>query len=307
MNRNEHDRLISELAGLNELMAITPESAVIDRLTLEYRKSQIEEELNTNPPPPKWPASAVLTFGGKPVIDFQGISADFGSEAMKAFGEVIVSLADGSGNGQGERGGTQRRDAYPLMITGVARGSFGFQIEEVFDQQTTFLSDSSPVEVAIGQARGILGALVGADEEALAEAIFDADEKGISNIRNFLKLLADNEAVCSLSFKEDTFRFRDVGQVQRGLTHLGQENISENEIEVEGHFQGFLPNVRRAEFVRSDTGEVISGRVDRLVTDAESINNILNKSVNLRIRTRQVGNSRPRYTIVGYNLALEDN
>ena len=301
MNRNAHEQLLSQLAGLNELLAITPESAAIDRISLEYRKSQIEEELRLNPSPPQWPVNAVVTFSGKPVIDSQGISADFGSKAMKEFSELIISLADGYGNGQESLVGNSDQGSNLLLITDVARGSFGFKVEEAFEPQTSFLTDESPVEAAIGRTKGIFEALTGDDEEALAEAIADIDSKGLNGLRGLLKLLADNQAVLSLSFKEDTFRFNDVSEVQRGLTDLGQENISEKELELVGYFQGFLPKVRRAEFVLSDTGEVISTRVDKQVTDAESINDILSQTVTVRASSRQVGNSRPRYTIVSLN------
>ena len=43
--------LRAELAELDKLLSMTPESAVIDRMSLEYRRSQVQEELDANPPP----------------------------------------------------------------------------------------------------------------------------------------------------------------------------------------------------------------------------------------------------------------
>ena len=295
----EYYYLRAELAELDKLLSMTPESAVIDRMSLEYRRSQVEAELEANPPLSRWPASAHLTFNGKPVVDRQGIYADFGAHTVDAFSEIVVSLAASQQAALGERGVIPNREDYRLLITGTSHGSFGFEIEEVLGQ-AMLLPGESPVELAIGQARNILESLT-SDEETLAEAIAYTDERALQNVRKFLKMMADNQAVCSLSFKDKVFRFTDVGQVQKGLSNLGEDNIREEDVEIVGHFQGYLPKVRRAELVDRATAEVISGRVDHKMESAEAINGILGQTVKVSARFRQVGNSRRRYTILGYD------
>ena len=51
MSTRERDYhfLHAELAELNNLLAMTPASAVIDRMSLEARKAQVQEELDANP------------------------------------------------------------------------------------------------------------------------------------------------------------------------------------------------------------------------------------------------------------------
>ena len=303
MNTREREYyyLNAELAELDNLLSMTPESAVIDRISLEYRKSQVEQELKDNPPPKRWPASALLSFNGKPVVDKRGIYADFAGVAVDAFTKAVTSLAASQRYVLGERGVIPQQDKYRLLVTGTTHGSFGFEIEETFDSQTSFLADQSAVEAAIGQAQSILKSLVG-DEEALADAIADTDERALDDIRSFLKVMADNDAVCSLSFKNAHFGFRDIGQVQTGLANLGSDNLQEGETTLLGHFQGFLPKVHRAELVISQSGEVLSCLVDRSLQNADSINDILGQGVRVSAHSRQVGNSRPRYTIMNYEL-----
>ena len=220
---------------------------------------------------------------------------------MNAFAKAVTSLAASQHQALGERGVIPQQDDYRLLVTGTSRGSFGFEMVEDLALQARFISDESPVATAIGQAKGILESLVG-NEETIAEAIADTDARALNDVRGFLKVMADSEAVCSLSFKNAVFRFRDVGQVQRGLASLGQDNLHEGETEMFGHFQGFLPHSRRAEFVVGHSRELLSCRVDLSVDNAESINEILDQDVNVRVRTRQVGNSRPHYTVMGYGL-----
>ena len=300
----QYHYLRAELAKLNDILAMTPESAAIDRMSLEYRKAQVEEELEANPPPPRWPATAHLAFNGKPVVDRSGIYADFAGTAVDAFAKAVTSLAASQQTTLGERGVIPNREQYRLLVTGTSHGSFGFEVEEASDPQATYLADESLVELAIGQAKGILESLL-VGEEALAEAIADADGRALDDLRDFLEVMADNEAICSLSFKNASFGFRDVGQVRRGVVSLGRDNLREGEAELRGHFQGFLPQSRRAEFVEDDSGEVISCRVDNAVDNPEVINSILGQRINVGARFRQVGNSRKHYTVTRYRRTSE--
>ena len=73
----QYEFLRADLAELNNLLSMMPESAVVDRMSLEYRRSQVEAELEAFQPPPRWPATAHLAFNGRPVVDREGIYADF--------------------------------------------------------------------------------------------------------------------------------------------------------------------------------------------------------------------------------------
>ena len=301
MSARERDYhfLRAELAELDKLLSMTPESAVIDRMSLKYRRSQVQAELDANPPPPRWPASAHLTFNVKPVVNGEGIEAGFAGNAMEAFAKTVTSLATSRLGPLGERGAIPHQEDYRLLVTGTSHRSFGFDVEEAQEWQTGFLADESPVEFAIGQVKGILESLVGGEEE-IAEAIAYTDGRALEDLRDFLKVLADSEAVCALSFKNAVFRFSDVGQVRRGIASLGTGNVREGKEELTGHFQGFLPHSGQAEFMVDASGDVLSCWVDRGVDNAKGITEILNYSVTVNVRYRQVGNSRRRYTILSY-------
>ena len=301
VQERQYHHLQAELVELENLLSMTPESAVIDRASLEYRKSQVKAEIEAHPPPVRWPATAHLTFNGRPVVDQQGIYADFAGAAVDRFAKAVTSPAASRQAELGGRGVIPNQERFRLLVTGTSHGSFGFEIEEALDTQATFLSDESQVELAIGQAQSILMSLIH-DEEAIAEAIADTDRRALDDLQDFLKVLVENEAVCSLGFKDSIFRFRDLGQVQRGHANLGKDNVHEGDAEFSGHFQGFLPQSRRAEFVVDQSMEVISCRVDRMVDSAETLNEILGQRVNVTTRFRRVGDSRPRYTITSYEL-----
>ena len=305
IGEREYEHLRAELVHLEDLLSSTPDSAVIDRNSLEYRKSQVEEELENNPAPHRWPAHVHLSFNGKPVVDQKGIYADFASDAVDAFRKAVASLAASQGTVLGERGVIPNRDNYRLLVTGISHGSFGFELEEATGHQGSLLDQESPVEVAITQAKSIFESLT-SDEEAIADAIAETDDRALNDVRGFLQLMVDNEAVCSLSHKNRTFRFRDFGQVEQGLSKLGKDNIQEGEDELHGYFEGFLPKPRQAQLKIDGSGEVLLCRVSQAVGDAEKINNNLYRSVDVTATFRRVGKTRPRYTIVGYELASPD-
>ena len=296
---DRYNFLLSDLAQLNRLIDMTPESAVIDRKSLEYRRSQVQGELDGFPVPPRWPASAHLSFNGKPVADKDGIQADFAGKAVGAFSALVTSLAANLQGPLSERGPIPDQDAYKLVITGVAHGSFGFDIEEALRSQSSLPDYDSPVELAIEQTRSILESL-GQDDETLADQIGDTDTRALDDMRDFLRLLVKEEAVCALSFKDKNFRFLDVGAVRLGIDKLGEENIEEGTEELEGAFQGFLPKSRRAELVVGTDRGVISCRVAHTVKEPDAINRILGERVQVAARYRQVGNSRRRYTVLGF-------
>ena len=112
--------------------------------------------------------------------------------------------------------------------------------------------------------------------------------------------MADQEAVCALEFKDDIFRFSDVGQVRQSESRLSQDHIYEEEQEYSGHFRGVLPTHRTFEFLNEDNGEVISGKIDFAIKDANAVNNVLNRPANIRVRSRRVGTARRRYVLLAY-------
>ena len=92
----------------------------------------------------------------------------------------------------------------------------------------------------------------------------------------------------------------DVGQVRQSESHLSQNHIYEEEQEFSGCFRGVLPTRRTFEFLNEATGEVISGKIASAIKDAGTINNILNRPANIRVRSRRVGTARCRYVLLAY-------
>ena len=298
MNIREYHQLQAERTTLDDLLERLPPENVIERTGLEFRKKEVEEALASRPEPSRNPTRVCLTFRGKPIAGSHGIFADFGAEAVQAFTNMVATMGASQHAPLGSRGAIPNREEYRLLITGTASGSFGFELEEA---RYDLFPESSPVESAIVQTMTILEATVGADE-VLANAVSEADPRALEALRGFLETMADQDAVCTVEFNDDVFRFVDVGQVRRSESRLSPENIHEEVREITGRIIGVLPFRRTFEFLEDETGELISGRIDRAIEDAAEIDQFLNRSLKIRVDSKQVGTARPRYVLLEYDI-----
>ena len=253
--------------------------------------------------PARWPATAHLTFNGEPVEGRRGIDAGFAHQALEKYeGAVATAGASLVGPLRG-KGPIRNRENYRLLITNVATGSFGFEIEEA---NPTDGPDPSPTERGIEQVHTLLKTSASTDDEE-DDTIATAHPRVLSNVHGFLQIVAKHQATCSLTFNGDRFRFRDTAQVKESVRILNPANIREYYDEFSGHFLGYLPGRREVEFVNHRTGESLSGRVSTSVRNADQINDVREVPFILRARIRRAGERKPNYTIIGYDLPENDD
>lgn len=124
------------------------------------------------------------------------------------------------------------RDQNQLLITNTAAGSFGFELEE-HDSDRLELDDESPVSTALDRTQMLLASTLGDDDE-LADIASETGPHALEKVRTFLKVLADNNAVCTLQYGGRDARFTDVGQVNRSLARLAADNLHKNENQLQG-------------------------------------------------------------------------
>lgn len=312
MNVHEYRFLLSERAALEKLIGDTSPENVIGRMSLEHRLQDVVTQLDACGDCSPHVMDARLTFSGKPVYGSRGVSLDFASEAGSAFQAAVTAVGAGSRATLPSSGKIPDSEDFRLMVTGTVPGSFGFQVEDS-SQQLRLANESSPVELAIARVQSILAASLGTDEQ-LADAVADIDPRGIEALSNFLKTMADGDAVCVLGFKDNEFRFRDPDQVRRSQGRLSRD-ILENDVILTGYFVGFLPGALRAEFLvngieeteasfpKEIIGKVISGKVEPAVAQHVNINQTLGETVRVGVHARRVGPLQPRFTFTACEAA----
>ena len=288
MNPQALSFLQAERETLESLLKQLPESSVIERQGLEFRKKNVEEALASQEARDRQPDLLRLTFCGKPIAGSHGIFADFGAAAVGAFTDAVAAIGASRHTSIGSRGRLPNRENYRLLITDTALGSFGFELQEAphdrafgEPRRLELFQEVSPVESAVDLTMSILEATVDTDER-LTEAIADTHPRALNSLRTFLKQVADHRAVCALEFKDHVFRFADVGQVRHSETLLSQDHMFEEELNISGRFRGALLSRREFEFLSRENGEVISGKLDSSIKDADAINRILDRPTRIR-------------------------
>ena len=310
MNVRDYRFLLAERATLQRLIDQTGADEVIVRASFQHRLQDVDAELAGYGEHSSRLGDARLTFSGRSVEGNRGMSADFFGEGVGEFAKTVHYI------GANQRqtplpvtGAVPYNDEYRVLVTGVARGSFGIRVEGASNQMP-LPGEATFVEQAIEELKSILEASVG-DDEQLADAIGEIDPRALGQVRAFLKTVADNGAVCALEFRGHEFRFRDAAQVRRSENRLSNDNIREDDSTVDGRFLGFFPHRPRAQFqiegVGSDfltpeIGRIITARVAPSVANDTDINSILNQDVRVEVHTRQIGANRPRYVITGVRL-----
>ncbi len=227
MDRQEYEWLRSGIGKLDELLAMTPAEAVIDRMSLESERERIVARLDAFTPPARWPATARLTFDGDPANGRRSVDAAFALKALEQFGDAVAAAGASIAGTLPDKGPIPNRDDYRLLVSTADARSFGFQIEEANPPDGP---DPSPTEQGIRLIHDLLKATAesaegernGADPDSGDDALAAAHPRVLAALRAFLKTLADNAAVCSLAHDGDKLRFRDAAQVRRGLGALNQ-------------------------------------------------------------------------------------
>ena len=161
MRSREINQLRAEQNHLKGILSRIPENEYINRMSFESRLKEVNEELSSVPEGYREPARAVVYFRGKPVVGSFGVFADFGIKAVSHFNDVVKAIATNIiGIGLGERGAIPSLKDSQLLITGTARGSFGFELEENQEQLECIPEDTRIVEASLSKTFRIIKASI---------------------------------------------------------------------------------------------------------------------------------------------------
>jgi hypothetical protein len=302
MNREEYQHLQAEHTFLRQQLATLPATAQLTRLSGEARLRAVERQLTDFQGMSK---RARLTFRGRPVVGIHGIFAEFGARAVSVFADAVAKVASTLFVPSAPVGTLPNREEGKLLITGSAGGSFGFELQEHGPSRLDY-GQTSRVGDALALTQTPMRSTLGTDDE-LADAVAATDPHAVDSVRHFLELLADNEATCTLEYGDQIFAFRDAGEVRRGVQRLGRDNVHETQQELQGRFEGYLPQRRAFEFKLDSTFEVINGKVGPAIAAAETLNTHLHKLARIKVVATNVGNGKPRYVLIEQPRWLESS
>lgn len=306
-----YSSLASEVNELEMLLAGMPEENVLDRKSLESRLTKIQRQLAETPVIPESP-KVRLTFRGKPVLGMQGIVADFASKAAGAFAEAFAAVQASLTEPLQSMGPTPNRDKHHLLITGTAIGSFGFEFAlppAETSGQLSLLPDDDKSGRAIEIIEKLLRYAADGTDDDVADIVEEIRPRAVKGISKFLDLVTQEEAWCGLEFGSTSFRYKDHEQIRVAAERIKDDNIQEYVASFQGEFQGVLPAARTFEFKSAVPGELLRGKVSRIIENPGVLNTEwLHKPVNAKFTVIQVGAKRQRYTLKSLaDLALQNS
>lgn len=254
----ERDRLASELGSLDALLASIPEASLTMRSAYEARKHDIKAKLAKLDATLDTTASAAIFFGGKRVQGSETIDAEFAAESLKAFQGVVAAralCADGASLGQ--RGPLPAREDLRLNISGTARGSFGFLLEENATAGRPLFA--SALKEALSRATDIIAGFAGSDDDDFAAQLEDMDERLLASVRTLFRTLKTADA--SLRIVEgDREESLDQAAVTRAFDRAAHTELAETDVVMSGTLLGLTPISGRFEFRQDGSTETIQGK-----------------------------------------------
>jgi hypothetical protein len=296
MTKGDHLQLLSEKKALERMLSATSEDQVITRSSLQSRLDGVLSSLSSAQVDEREPMDMQLTFKGKPVVGSEGILADFGTRAVACFNVLVEKLAASVEEPLADRGRVPNRGQHPLLITATARGSFGFVLREHATGQLR-IDDDAPTPRAMRQAHRLLRGVLGSDEE-LADAAGESDPRALDQLRAFMQTMADADAYCTLTLDGEEVGFPSRDHVKYGLERIKRENLPEKETELEGRLLGVLPVHRTFEFELSKDKKIIHGKVPVAFADIDQLNDLLNRTIRIKVLETRVGKGSVRYRLL---------
>lgn len=296
MNNKEYLMLSSEISQLQMLIEEMPEYRRFEKRSLDARLKKLEEKISAVNED-ALSQKAVITFKGEPVFGTHGILADFAAKASGSFTDAITAIAASLDDNLAYMGRIPHKKENQLIITNIAKGSFGFEFEVPKSGIDTLTPNSTNVERALDALQGLLNSTLLDDEEKITDIVEEIHPRATSKVVEFLDILKSNQAWFAYEFKERKVFFKNISDVDKAISILNKDNIKEDEETYSGEFQGVLPGRRTFEFLTSKK-DIIVGKIGSDIKDPDILNReYLHKPVTIKLNTTQVGRAKPRYML----------
>jgi len=230
--KTDRDEVGADLATVEALLAAVPDADVLVRRSLKARRDILAQELASLAAQAHSSAHAALYFGGAPVVGSHGIDATFASKALANYEDFVTKVWGQRQHGILPASGPVRDRHEPrLHITGIVRGSFGFELAELEGANS---SEGAPLRDAVDLAtRAIIAA--GESDDALADAAEALDRRAFAALREFFTVLKKGGASVRV-VTDDLDRSFDVSAVLAAAERTQGALTEEQDVPVLGEF-----------------------------------------------------------------------
>lgn len=292
--------LSSEITTLNELLSSARQSGdIVGEMQLEHRIGELSNKLETLKEQTLTDnsASVALFFGGQPVLGSKGIAAEFAGVALEQFQNLISKVfANNEVGDLGGRGRVPFKANSELMVTGLARGSFGFVLDEMNEQVQL---ESSELSHVIDKAALLLRDSAAQDDAVFESLLEELEPRTLIALRDIFSNLDSSKATIRIVEKELDFTL-DGPSIHRAKVRTEATSIEETVTEIEGVLVGFLPEHRKFELA-DNTGKLFYGSATKEAVEqfAKTTESVLGKNCQIKVTIKTVSplNRPPREVV----------
>jgi hypothetical protein len=296
------DSLRADLAAVTSLLSFREQNEdPIGWMQYSQRKEEIEQQIASLEASPDAEASVGLFFGGRPVIGSKGIFADFAGKTLEQFQDLVSKrYASVTSGPLGQSGPVPLKEQSQLLVTDVARGSFGFVLQEATETPS---SVDSPLKQTVEEIAEVIYR-VSVDDDSLFEYVAETlDDRLLGTLKALFKTLDDNGATLRVVEGHKEFLL-DRESVLRARERTESMQLSDGNKDLRGQLY-ILPESRRFELHVSSTNEIVRGSITKecLMKLKESNSNIIRADIlgkewcaHLRVREVRESNRSPRST-----------
>jgi hypothetical protein len=251
------------------------------------------------------PAGAALFFGGRPVFGSQGIKAAFSSQAIEQFQKIISQRFAAHEQGSLARTGRVRFSGETqLLVTDVVRGSFGFVLQA--PEAEADANDETTLKAVVDEVAVTLARMSSSDEALFDQAAAELDDRQISALQAFFKLLDSEGASLRLVEGERDFEL-DRAAVTRARERVEGLAIAESTRQIDGQIIGWSDYSGQFDLMPHDRGSVVRGTINRDTLERVEREGVIpykqHVKATLKERVVTVRNRSPKlaYTLIGFD------
>ncbi|EMP4176908.1 MULTISPECIES: hypothetical protein [Klebsiella pneumoniae complex] len=282
------DTLRAEVSSLDILINEKAEHDPVGAKQFKKRKNKLLEKLSTMEETTSPLASVGLFFGGNPVFGSKGIDSHFASSILDRFQSIVNKRYAFLENGSlSARGRVRNSNNAKLMITDVARGSFGFVLEET--PKESLLEVDTELKHVVEDTTNILNKISSPDKEVFEEVFEDLDERTLNDVRAFYDELFNARATLKV-VDDKTEYILSQDKISAAKNRMERLRISEERVlDVMGRLY-IVPFEKRFELRTEGDGEPIRGRISKQFFDVHSrdLDDLLGKEWNAHLIARDI-------------------
>lgn len=261
INKLKYESLSAEIINMNMLLEEARKyKDYVSIMQFEDRIKEVAEELlkvevgNTK-------AGVALFFSGKSVFGSRGIKVEFSGKILKEFQDIVSKVNARYVVGDlGSRGIIANTNASNLMLTSIAKGSFGFILEEISNQEEAI---DTTLKIILDHVIEYI-IYIGSEDEGLYNSILEKlDGRVLLSMKEFFTTLEQNKSNIRLVEGERDISL-DEKYIKRAKERTESIELNEKEDNIFGLIQGILPGHRKFEMVLTN-GDLIYGTIDESV------------------------------------------